>query len=505
MSENRQSKLSAEVLLQILDNLPTSIFVKDENLRFVFSNKTHCDLIGKPESELLGKSDGDFYSEAEAAGFIANDRRVIDQNEVVRSEELASRKDGMSKVVMTRKKRMEGVDGKVYLIGTNSDLTEIKKREEQYRALAETVPVGVVQVEEDGRLSFLNPLLLAYLQTDADALSLEKLAFALGQTTEKFPGDASRFECSLRHRDGSERRILVISSGWLMLSKGKNRSAIVSIVDVSENTELKRINAEILRLNLELATNMKKLEEAQVALVKKGRMEQMGQLTATIAHELRNPLGAVRTSVFLMERKLKDKGLGVEQQLLRINNGVIRCDNIITQLLDFSRSRTVKCEMANLDQWLEAVIEEESKKLPAALQISCDFGLGDRLIPFEGARLQRAIVNLLSNASEAMLGNGDAAPIVANRNPEICVSTFLNGEEVAIRIADNGPGISAELLVKIREPLFTTKSFGTGLGLPAIDQIASQHGGRLEITSEVGAGAVFTLYLPLLASVEEAA
>ena len=61
-----------------MDNLPTSIFVKDEHLRFVFSNKGHCDLIGKPESELLGKSDSDFYSEEESRGFIANDRRVID-------------------------------------------------------------------------------------------------------------------------------------------------------------------------------------------------------------------------------------------------------------------------------------------------------------------------------------------------------------------------------------------------------------------------------------------
>lgn len=505
MKEKRQTMLSADVLLQIMDNLPTSIFVKDDQLRFVFSNKVHCELIGKSEAELLGKSDTDFYTTNEAQGFIDNDRRVIDHNEVVRAEEFASRKDGMSKVVLTRKARLAGADGKTYLMGTNSDLTDIKKREEQYRALAETVPVGVVQVEEDGRMSFSNPLLLAYLQSDIDSLTHKKLCAAVGREPSTFPGEASRFECSLHHADGLARRVLVISSGWLMLSKGKNRSAIVSIVDVSENTELKRINEEILRLNKELASNMKQLEEAQDALVKKGRMEQMGQLTATIAHELRNPLGAVRTSVFLMERKLKDKGLGVEQQLQRINNGVVRCDNIITQLLDFSRTRNVKCEMGNLDQWLETVVEEESKKLPAALQITCDFGLGDVLVPFDSGRLQRAIVNLLANASEAMLGNSDAAPIKATGAPEICVSTIISSSEVAIRIADNGPGIASDVLAKIREPLFTTKSFGTGLGLPAIEQIAAQHGGRLEITSEVGAGAVFTLYLPLVSPIEEAA
>ncbi len=505
MKEQPETSLSKEILLQILDNLPTSIFVKDENLRFVFCNKKNQHLIGSEAAELYGRSDADFYPDANFEKFLAIDRQVIETGETVRVEETAMPKSGMSTPVLTHKSRLQTADGKTYLIGTNSDLTEIKNREEQYRALAETVPVGVMQVEEDGRVSFSNPLLLAYLQTDVESLTHETLCHAVDKRPDIFPGEASRFESTLIHSDGVERRVLVISSGWLTLAKGKKRSAIVSIVDVSENTELKRINEEVLRLNQELAANMKKLEEAQDALVKKGRMEQMGQLTATIAHELRNPLGAVRTSVFLMERKLKDKGLGVEQQLQRINNGVVRCDNIITQLLDFSRTRNVKCEMGNLDQWLEAVIEEESKKLPAALQITCDFGVGDRLVPFDGARLQRAIVNLLSNASEAMLGNGDVAPTMAFTGPEISVSTILSDKDVIIRIADNGPGISAELLAKIREPLFTTKSFGTGLGLPAIEQIAAQHGGRLEITSELGAGAVFTLHLPLFASVEEAA
>ena len=104
-----------------------------------------------------------------------------------------------------------------------------------------------------------------------------------------------------------------------------------------------------------------------------------------------------------------------------------------------------------------------------------------------------------------MLGNGEVALAKSTLNPEIRVSTLLTENEVAIRISDNGPGIAPEMLAKIREPLFTTKSFGTGLGLPAIEQIASQHGGRLDISSTVGVGSEFTLYLPLTSSIEEAA
>jgi PAS domain S-box-containing protein len=497
--------LSNELMLQILDNLPTSIFVKDENLKYIYSNKLHRQMVGKEEEELLGFSDSDFYGEAGSEELVANDRRVIHGGVMVISDEMVARKDGVTMPVLTRKARLRSNEGKLYLLGTNSDFTEVKKREEQYRALAETVPVGVLQIEEDGRVSFANPLMLAYFRRDSTTLTWAEVCVAVGKSPEVFPGQASRFECDLAHPNGAPRHVLVISSGWLTLAKGRRRSALVSVVDVTENAELKRINEEILRLNQELALNMQKLKDAQNALVKKGQMEQMGQLTATIAHELRNPLGAVRTSIFLMERKLKDKGMGVESQMLRINNGVTRCDNIITQLLDFSRSKQLECKADDLDAWLEALIEEEAKRLPAVVNLECVLGLDGRLVPFDASRLQRAIVNLLSNASEAMVGNGDKPLSAGAAEPHILIGTKLVGGMVEISVTDNGPGMAPELLEKIREPLFTTKSFGTGLGVPAVEQIASQHGGTLSIVSGPGQGASFTLHLPATIKEEEAA
>lgn len=265
------------------------------------------------------------------------------------------------------------------------------------------------------------------------------------------------------------------------------------------------INEDVVRMNHELAENMGKLKNAQDELVKKGRMEQMGQLTATIAHELRNPLGAVRTSAFLIERKIRDKGLGVEPQLARINNGITRCDNIITQLLDFSRTKQLSARADDLDQWLAKTIEEEAKSLPSAVEIQCNLGLDGLQVPFDPSRLQRAIINLVSNASEAMVGNGEDVARFTVANPVITICSQALGNFALITVADNGPGISPEDLLKIREPLFTTKSFGTGLGIPAVEQIATQHGGALEISSELGKGAAFTIKIPLTRSEEVAA
>ncbi len=260
--------------------------------------------------------------------------------------------------------------------------------------------------------------------------------------------------------------------------------------------DTQRINGEIAALNRTLASKIEELQEAQSEIVKKGRMEQLGQLTATIAHELRNPLGAVRTSAYLINRKIGGKGYGVDEQISRIEKGVIRCDSIITQLLDFSRTKKIAALPANLDSWLTNIVTEEANRLPANVQIDCILGLEDQQVAFDQARLERAVINLLSNAAEAMVAKDAAEAKPAGAYPQIWISTFNAGETVAIRVKDNGPGIDAGLITKIREPLFTTKSFGTGLGIPAIEQIAIQHGGWLDIKSSPGEGAEFTIYIP---------
>ena len=272
----------------------------------------------------------------------------------------------------------------------------------------------------------------------------------------------------------------------------------------SGTSKMEKLNSDLATMNREASQHLKALENAQEQLVKKGRMEQMGQLTATMAHELRNPLGAARTSIFLLERKTRDKGLGVEGQIQRITNAIMRCDDIIAQLLDFSRTKKLSPTSADFDAWLEKTLTEEALRLPQAVSISCKLGTQGKLVAFDPSRMQRALTNLLSNASEAMVGNGEGSAKFHTTNPHIEISSAIIGDMLQLSVSDNGPGISSENLVRVREPLFTTKSFGTGLGLPAVEQIAAQHGGTMQITSKLGHGTAATILLPL-ESKEEAA
>jgi NO-binding membrane sensor protein with MHYT domain/nitrogen-specific signal transduction histidine kinase len=261
--------------------------------------------------------------------------------------------------------------------------------------------------------------------------------------------------------------------------------------------QLQAAHEDVTKLNVELANKIAKLREAQDEIVRKGKLAQLGQLTATVAHEIRNPLGAVRTAAFLIERKVTGKNLGLEQQIQRINNGISRCDRIITELLDFARSARLVCKAVVVDEWLRQVVEEEVKTLPPVVHVSCDWGLGDMTSAFDTDRMRRVVINLLSNASEAMVGKGKDAKEMVTSNPRIHVATRRAAHTIEITVTDNGPGIAEENLQKVLEPLFSTKSFGTGLGLPAVEKILEHHGGGLRIKSKLGEGTAMTAWFPI--------
>lgn len=263
----------------------------------------------------------------------------------------------------------------------------------------------------------------------------------------------------------------------------------------AEAVRTEEANRRIEALNAELKDNLAALREAQDEAVKRGKLAQLGQLTATVAHELRNPLGAVRTSAFLLEKRVKGKNLGVEPQIERINNGVSRCDNIISQLLDFARSRSISPEPVAIDDWLAKLIEDEAQRLPASIEVDCRLGIGSAEVGCDPARMARVVINLVNNAAEALVDrNGDTA--LKGQKPRITISTSLTHRGAEITVADNGPGIAPEVLERIFEPLFTTKNFGTGLGLPAIQKVMEQHRGGLEVSSAPGKGASFTAWWP---------
>lgn len=269
--------------------------------------------------------------------------------------------------------------------------------------------------------------------------------------------------------------------------------------------EFKELSESVTKLNIQLRQKAEELQSAQEEIVRKGKMAQLGVLIATVAHELRNPMGVVRSSVYLLQKKLKDTNIDAATLLTRVDSSIVRCDNIISQLLDYARSQKLDTTPTDVDVWLEAMLTDEAAKFPVGLSITCNFGLQGVKANIDPERTSRAIANLITNAVEAMTYRGQPLAAMAGRPPQIGVITKPSARGAEITIEDNGPGIPAHLIEKIREPLFTTKGFGTGLGIPAVEKVMELHGGGLEINSAPDQGARFTLWFPTTQPDQQAA
>ncbi len=239
----------------------------------------------------------------------------------------------------------------------------------------------------------------------------------------------------------------------------------------------------------DLVTSLEKLRETQHELAQTERLATIGQLTATVSHELRNPLGTLMTSVSVLTRYLDGTEPHVREELQRIQRNVWRCVRIIEDLLEFSRKREATLRPVAIDDWIEQQIRE--MRDPSGVKVCFDLKSGAKLL-IDSEKLRQAFVNILQNAFHATQSMEEHT----GRPQEVIVRTRNLERMVAISISDTGPGMSAEVKRHMFEPLFSTKAFGVGLGMPLIKRIADQHGGSVDVDSEVGKGTTVTVMLP---------
>lgn len=236
---------------------------------------------------------------------------------------------------------------------------------------------------------------------------------------------------------------------------------------------------------------------AEAELLKKERLSVLGQLTATVAHELRNPLSAIRNTLFTVKELSAGSGIKLDRPLGRIERSIERCDRIIADLLEYTRHRELKRSTVRFDRWLADLLAEQSTTMQIALKP--ELAAGDEAVAIDPDRLRRVVINLVDNAAQAL----------AETPPEhqkcITVRSGIEGGELVLAVEDTGPGIKPENLERIFEPLFSTKTFGTGLGLPTVRQIVNQHDGKIAVASEIGRGTTVTIRLPLPAAAANAA
>jgi two-component system NtrC family sensor kinase len=252
-----------------------------------------------------------------------------------------------------------------------------------------------------------------------------------------------------------------------------------------------------LRRTRRLYAEAERREAAEAALRQAQRLEAIGQLTGGVAHDFNNLLMIVSGSVQRLRRDLTSEK---HTRLLdMITNATNRGESLTRQLLAFSRRQMLTPAVIDLSERLPELKDMLSRSLRD--DIAIDVAVPDHscAVKVDPSELELALLNLAVNARDAM-PNGGALSITAN--PVVlqgkAAEEGLSGEFVAIRVADTGGGIPADVLPHVFEPFFTTKEVGkgTGLGLSQVYGFAKQSGGTATITSTVGRGTVITLYLP---------
>ena len=303
-----------------------------------------------------------------------------------------------------------------------------------------------------------------------------------------------------RYHKTGERRIIGV--GREVTGRRKDGSNFplhlaVSEVDAGERklfagilrdiSDLKVVEAELMQLNATLDERVQQqasqLNSAQAELFEKEKYAMLGRISGGIAHEIRNPLNAIKTSAYFLQNATNPSEEKQREHLSRIERQVMIIDSAVTALSDLVRlpePNRVECDIASI---VEQVIRD--KNLPSSCIVAIHFQDHLPLALCDVKQMQIVIANLIGNAHEAMPDGGS-----------LTVSGYMDADRLIISFKDTGTGMTPETLARMHEPFYSTKSRGMGLGMAITKAILDKNDCTLQVQTQLRHGTTFSISLP---------
>lgn len=237
----------------------------------------------------------------------------------------------------------------------------------------------------------------------------------------------------------------------------------------------------------QLAAANRSLSEAEAAMRRSERLAALGQLSAGLAHELRNPLGTIKASAEMLAGTLTHENEVAHEVAGFISTEVDRTNLLVTRFLEFARPLQLRLSPVDLAGVLDSAVEHLERNSPRYdVAVFKNYAPEIGQLPLDADLMERVFFNLLLNAAQATPAGG-----------AITIKTRVAGDTAEIAVIDRGSGIEPKYLESIFNPFFTTKPEGVGLGLAIVSKIVDEHGGKMTVESEPNKGSIFRVYLPL--------
>ncbi|RWB58253.1 response regulator [Mesorhizobium sp.] len=494
----RDSMRQIDLYRHVMDELPVAAFIKAEDLSIEFVNKAWCALTGLPKEDVIGKTDRQLFAAGDAQSYSQDDTEVIATGKGREVEEPVTHRDGTVRQLMTRKSRLVALDGSVHLVGSSTDITDVKAREralkesmsenEVFRSLIDNVPVSIYAKRSDLRQFYVNKGWCdltgfskeeAIGKTDVEIFGADGEAFVAGDLAVLRTGETQEVEEKVTLSDGSVRHQFA-RKGAMIASDG----SLYLIGSTTDITELKQREAE--------------LSEARQRAVLADRAK--SEFLANMSHEIRTPMnGVLGMAELLAKSDLDPKQKTFTDIIVKSGNALL---TIINDILDFSKIDAGQMVLDpapfNLAEAIEDVatlVSTRAKEKDLELIVRVQPGLDGQFVGDVG-RIRQIVTNLLGNAVKFTDEGHVLVDVTGERVPA--------GTRLTISITDTGIGIPEDKLKLVFEKFSqvdtssTRRHEGTGLGLAITSRLVEMMGGEIGVDSAEGKGSTFwfTVTLP---------
>ena len=492
MRAEQQLRVSEERYREVVESQTEMVCRYREDTTLTFVNEAYCRFFGKDRSELLGTR---FLSLIPAEGHdavMATMGAMIEGKKPISHEHEVLRPDGSVGWMQWDDYPIYGPHGELLeMQGIGKDITErhraiaeLRQSEERFAGVFRGSPVAIAIVRQaDGRLVEVNPEWERFFEINREEAT-GKTPVDLGlvgsrESDRKFREmlDASEalrsFEQRVQLRNGATR--------WMSLS--------TELIQLSDEPCFIVMSRDI--------TEQKEADESRRIIARSSRLALLGELTASIAHEVNQPLGAILSNAEAAEMLLARGEASlpeVRQILADIRRDDLRASEVITRVRALIGNRETRMEALDVNDLLESAMRLVAHDVQRrGVVVSRAYALNLPAISADRVQLEQVLLNLMLNAMDAIKGVSLADRRVILR------SARRDPGAVEITVTDNGHGIAPDKLERLFDSFYTTKENGMGLGLSLVRSIAEAHAGRVTAENNAGGGATFRLILPILA------